>query len=86
MVQWHSGTVVQWYSGRERTSTCMGVRSYLQANLKTSSLAGCLTPVGVMGEIVQLLLEGGVGTVRHHASATLMADDVCTIRHHGSRQ
>ena len=60
VVQWYSGTVVQWYSGRERTSTCMGVRSYLQANLKTSSLAGCLTPVGVMGEIVQLLLEGGL--------------------------
>ena len=58
VVQWYSGTVVRWYSGRERTGTCMADRSYLQANLKTSRLAGCLTSVGVMGEIVQLLLGG----------------------------
>ena len=56
-----------------------------QVHLETSRLAGCLTPVGVMGEICTVVI-GRVGTVRHHASATLMADDVCTIRHHGSRQ
>ena len=58
VVQWYSGTVVQWYSGRERTSTCMGVRSYLQANLKTSSLAGCLSPVGIMDEVVHRCWDG----------------------------
>ena len=46
------------YSGRERTGTCMGVRSYLQANLKTTRLTGCLTPVGITDEVVHRSWEG----------------------------
>ena len=53
-----------------------------QGNLETTRLTGCLTPVGIMGEICTVVV-GRDAAVRHHASATLMAVDVCTIRHHG---